>query len=410
MLKNSLLLSIDQKKIKYGLTRTKQLLKACNDPQKQILSIQVVGTNGKGSTAAMLANVLINNNYKTGLFTSPHLVHINERIRINHTNIPNHVINNFLNKYKHAIKTIKPSFFEIMTVLSLYYFAREKTNITILETGLGGALDSVTAAKSNILVFTPIDYDHVSILGNSLKEIAKQKAGAINNSKQILISCKQRHTVQNVLNKMALKKNNAILYQKKCSLAFSSLLMQHQCNNAKLAAYTLQHLQTSHPFQLKGIERYIENTKWPGRIQTIQKTPDVIFDVAHNRQSIRAFIKYFQKVRKHYKKAFLIIGFEDKKKIKQELPHLYQCFNYIDFTETQIRKSMSAELLFNLCPPKHSSVTINKNPLKIIKQRIKQLDAKDVLIILGSHYFGPYLQKIYKNCFDIQKNDINLSV
>ena len=170
------LLSINSKKIKYGLTRTKKLLHACGNPQKKLLSIQIVGTNGKGTTAAMLANVCINNNYKTGLFTSPHLVSLNERIRINHQNIPDYIIDNFLLIHKKAINIIQPSFFEIMTVLSLYYFVQEKVDIAILETGLGGALDSVTAARCNAVVFTPIDYDHMSILGDSLQKIAAQKA------------------------------------------------------------------------------------------------------------------------------------------------------------------------------------------------------------------------------------------
>ena len=295
-----------------------------------------------------------------------------------------------------------------MTVLSLYYFVQKKVNIAILETGLGGALDSVTAARCNAIVFTPIDYDHMSLLGNTLKEIAQQKAGAISNSKQILISCKQRATVQRMLNHQARHKKNIVLYQQEPSLVFPSLFIPHQHDNAKLVAHTLQILSPTYQFQFQDIVRHIANTSWPGRIQTIQKHPDILFDVAHNQHSIRAFIKYFQDIRIHYKRSFLIIGIENEKRIKPELPQLYQQFHYIDFTETKIRNSMSADLLFNLYPPRNSIVNINKNPLQIIKQRIKQLNKDDILVVLGSHYFGPHLQKIYKKCFDIEQNNLNL--
>ena len=166
------LLSIDTKKIKYGLLRTKQLLEACNNPQKKIKSIQIIGTNGKGTIAAMLNNVLINNGYKTGLFTSPHLVSFNERISINYKKIPESFINSFIKKYKKSIEFIKPSFFEIMTVMGIYYFQQKRVDFAILETGLGGRLDSVTAANAEVAIFTSISYDHTQILGKQLSDIA----------------------------------------------------------------------------------------------------------------------------------------------------------------------------------------------------------------------------------------------
>ena len=289
------LLSIDSKKIKYGLSRTTALLRACNNPEKNLLSVQIIGTNGKGTTAAMLANVLVHNNYNTGLFTSPHLVDLNERISINHTNIPDFFIDEFLIKYKNAISLIKPSFFEIMTVLSLYYFAIKKVDIAILETGLGGALDSVTAAKANILIFTPIDYDHMSILGDSLESIAAEKGGAINHNKQILISAKQHRVVKTVLDTKANKKMNTILYQTDNFLSFTQLAAKHQRENANLAAFSLKYIQSAYQLQCKNIVQYLQTTSWPGRLQKLQESPDVIFDVAHNSQSLNAFIVYFHK-------------------------------------------------------------------------------------------------------------------
>ena len=404
MLSKSFLLSIDSKKIKYGLTRTLDLLKACGNPEKKLLSIQIIGTNGKGSTAAMLSNVLIHNSYNVGLFTSPHLVHINERIRINNKNISNDFVDFFIEKYKLDIGRIKPSFFEIMTVMSLCYFEQHRVDVAILETGLGGALDSVTAANAGMLVFTPIDYDHMSILGNSLKEIAKEKAGAIQTQEQLLISCVQRNSVKQILNCVAKENDNKILYLKP-NLSnlkrFSFLQVEHQRYNALLVEYILKNVQHQYGLSCSNIIRYIEQTQWPGRIQYLHYNPSVIFDVAHNNHSLQGFISYFKKRRKEYNKAFLIIGFEQGKSIHAELPLLYDLFDSVDCTETNIRNSMSANELFALSKPLKKDIFLNQNALKIIKSRIQEAHKQDVVVILGSHYFAPHINDVYKNCFDI---------
>lgn len=398
----SFLLSIDSKKIKYGLSRTKALLHACNNPERKLRLVQIVGTNGKGSTAAMLANVLINNNYNTGLFTSPHLVHINERVRINHQNISDTFIEKFLTRYKKEISSIEPSFFEIMTVLSLCYFQDNHVDIAILETGLGGRWDSVTAAQSKIIIFTPIDYDHMTILGDTLEKIAKEKGGVIHNKHQTLISAKQHNIVSTTLNNIATKKSNTIKYTKRKNKNFSLLSTAHEKDNANLVDFAIQHIESRYALSCKKINLYIQKTVWPGRIQKIQTVPDIIFDVAHNSHSIQAFINYFNQQRHLYKKTFLIVGFEDGKDIAKDLPALYQPFDYIDCTETKIRHSMPAKLLFNLYKPENKIINYNKNPLDNIQKRAQNLKSKDILVILGSHYFGPHIQRIFKNCFDIK--------
>ena len=398
----SFLLSIDSKKIKYGLSRTKALLRACNNPERSLRLVQIVGTNGKGSTAAMLANVLINNNYNTGLFTSPHLVELNERIRINNHNIPDSFIEKFLTRYKKEISSIEPSFFEIMTALSLCYFKNNDVDIAILETGLGGRWDSVTAAKSKIIIFTPIDFDHIAILGNTLEKIAKEKGGAINNQHQTLISTTQHNIVSTTLNNIAEKKNNTIKYIQGNKKKFSLLSTEHEKDNANLVNFAMQYIKSRYALTCKNINLYIQNTVWPGRIQKIQTAPDIIFDVAHNSHSIQAFINYFNQHRYLYKKAFLIVGFENGKDIAQDLPDLYRPFDCIDCTETKIRHSMPAKILFNLYKPKDKVINYNNSPIDNIQNRTKNLKSNDILVILGSHYFGPHIKRIFKNCFDIK--------
>ena len=198
-----LLYKLTSQAIKYGLERTKLHLKACNNPHLNLNLIQIAGTNGKGTTSAMIANVLIQNKYKTGLFTSPHLVSVHERIQINYNYISDQFIDEFINNYQSDIKQIQPSFFEVITVMSLCYFVKKKVDVAVLETGLGGRLDSVTATRPKILIYTSIDYDHMHILGDTIEKIAYEKAGAITKKTDIIVSCQQQKAVSEVLTKYA---------------------------------------------------------------------------------------------------------------------------------------------------------------------------------------------------------------
>ena len=171
------LLSIETRGIKMGINRTVELMQSCGNPQNTLQCIQVAGTNGKGSVCAILANIFKKAGYKTGLFTSPHLVNLNERIRINGTPISNKEIEIFINKYKLQIETIKATFFETITTIACWYFNKERVDIAIMETGLGGRLDSVTICNPLVTILTPISLDHIEILGNSLESIAYEKAG-----------------------------------------------------------------------------------------------------------------------------------------------------------------------------------------------------------------------------------------
>ena len=194
------LLSVPSKKIKYGLGRTEQLLLDCGHPHNHFFKIQILGTNGKGSVAAFLMKALQDAGYKVGMFTSPHLLKINERIRINNQLIKDKEIQSFLSQYKNKIKSLDLSFFEVMTVMSAWYFNKKNVDIAILETGLGGRLDSVTACRGNMLLFTSISMDHHEILGNSIKKIAYEKSSAIKNAQQNLISVDQTTEIKSTLN------------------------------------------------------------------------------------------------------------------------------------------------------------------------------------------------------------------
>jgi dihydrofolate synthase/folylpolyglutamate synthase len=399
------LLSINETKIKLGLQRTKELLAVCSNPQNKVYSIQIAGTNGKGTTSAMIAQTLNHHKLKVGHFTSPHLVDLKERIKINNKYISKQYIDLFIKKHKSEINDIGASFFEIISVMAIKYFYDNNVDVAILETGLGGKFDSITAMNAEGLIYTAISMDHMHILGNTLDLIAKEKAGAITKQTKWILSTIQDNAVAKILDKKAKQNHHTVNYihhyeefsnQDQCKY----LPGKHQIYNANLALAATKIIwekKSDRKTQLSN-PAFILETYWPGRIQKLQTSPDILFDVAHNVSGIKAFISYFKEIKSQYNKKYLIIGFESQKPIFDIINNLISYFDYTIITETNIRSSMPAKMIYkNII--KKSNIAIDTNPYNAINTLSDELSKQDILIIIGSHYFGNVLNKIFKNCF-----------
>ncbi|SVB13008.1 uncharacterized protein METZ01_LOCUS165862, partial [marine metagenome] len=288
---------------------------ACENPQIGLPSIQVAGTNGKGSVCAILSNIFKAAGYKAGLFTSPHLVTVNERIRINGLPISNEEIDRFIQTYKIDIEKIEVTFFETITAMALWYFNKENVDICILETGLGGRLDSVSICEPIATVITPISLDHLEILGETLPEIAFEKAGIIKRG-VICISAQQDSSATKVLTEEANKKGSPIHFiSGKNSLEYMvNIPGDFQKENAKLAVSTLEHINNFY-IPKKAVLNGLQTVQWFGRNQHIQKNPLVIFDVAHNVESMRGFLKYYDSLNVS-EESVLIIALQERKQIQ----------------------------------------------------------------------------------------------
>jgi len=399
------LLNISSKKIRYGLNRTNQLLSQCNLLDNHFFKIQIVGTNGKGTVAAFLTKALIDAGYNVGTYTSPHLLKENERIRVNGKKISDQNMRQFIIDNKQLFDEIKPSFFEIMTAMAVWFFKKKHIQIAILETGLGGRYDSVTACKANMLLFTSISMDHHQILGSTLSKIAEEKAKAITQKGQLIISVKQEKRVNKILDIQAKKHQNIICFldqKKKMNFDLKYLYGKHQEQNANLAYYCLEKLQknkiidTSH----KKMKKSINNTRWPGRFQIILNKPLIIYDVAHNKSSLSGFLQAFigfNKTRKSQNK-YLICAFEHNKKIISSLKKYEKHFNKIICTETNIRQSMEAKEMSKLFY-NNKKITLIKNIDKAIQHIKTQAQNQDVVAIIGSHFIAPAINRNFKNSF-----------
>ncbi|MFI5453802.1 bifunctional folylpolyglutamate synthase/dihydrofolate synthase [Pedobacter sp. UC225_61] len=301
--------------LKKDLHNTLAMCAKLGDPQKKFKSIHVGGTNGKGSTSHMLAAILQQAGYKTGLYTSPHLKDFRERIRINGKMVAKQFVKDFVASQQEIIQEIEPSFFEVTVAMAFDYFAKEKVDVAIIEVGLGGRLDSTNIITPELSVITNISLDHTNILGDTLPEIAVEKAGIIKKNIPVVVGEKQAETESVFINK-AKAENSSI------SFAGSSLHIEnaHQ-KNAHLIVDIYKNNQLIYPnlsldltgsYQLKNILTVIESilklkeigynvpdetiytalknikkiTGLQGRWQTLSKNPLIICDTGHNKAGI----------------------------------------------------------------------------------------------------------------------------
>ena len=385
----SFLLSLETRGIKLGLERTKKLLQRCQNPQKKIKSIQIIGTNGKGSTAATLSSILLESGLKIGMYTSPHLVDLSERIQINGFPISSHDIDCFIDDFKTDIEDLQCTFFETMTALALTYFYNNNIDIAILETGLGGKYDSVTACNPILQLFTKISMDHQHILGNSIEDIAKDKAHAIQNQNPCL-SIAQNKKVKDILDDYAKEEQTSIKYITETydEEYQSPLLGSHQKQNILLAVEAAKKIKNIKKFD---IIRGIQKTSWPGRFEIIQKTPMVIFDVCHNDDSILEFCNTINSLN-HIGNKKLIISIQNRKFFQNAIPIINNIFSEIICTSINNRMYHSNELS-SLFTTKNQIHAI-EDPNDAISMAMDSINNSDLLAIIGSHYWG---EIVYKN-------------
>ncbi len=392
------LLSIESSTIKLGLERTVKLMNFCGNPQQGLPVIQVAGTNGKGSTSAMIAKILECAGYKVGLSTSPHLVNVNERIRVNGNPINDEMLGLFIEKYKLGIEMFSASFFETITAMAFWFFKEKKVDIAVMETGLGGRLDSVTICNPILTVITPISLDHTEILGDSIKKIAHEKAGIMKKGVPCVIS-KQENQAYSVLNKYASKLNcDLIISTKTYNQIKPALMGKYQYENACLAISAVKNL-TNYNISDKFIKDGVKKTVWYGRNQILQKSPYVIFDVAHNISGINSFLDFFKSL-KSKGVSVLVLSLQKRKKIKQIKQKLIKTFNFIICCETQNPRTMTLESL-SLQMGINSKIKYVKAEREAIKAGLKLLKNKnDKMAIIGTHYFGEAISNLFNKSFN----------
>jgi dihydrofolate synthase/folylpolyglutamate synthase len=362
---------------KADLNNTIALCRILGNPEKKFKSIHIAGTNGKGSTSHYIASVLQESGLKTGLFTSPHLKDFRERIKINGRMISKKDVTSFVEQHKSDFNSIQPSFFEWTFALAAWYFAKEKVDIAVMETGMGGRLDSTNVIRPAISVITNIGLDHTQFLGNTLAEIAAEKAGIIKTGIPVVIGETHPETVS-VFNKTAQKFNAEITFADHQVLLMESHFTGHR---PPLLAANYHSSQTNHgykltsplsgKYQLKnlatvigtieklqqkvfkieeehiiaGIRKAVKNTGLMGRWQTISKKPLTIADIGHNPDGIREVLEQIELT--PHEKLHFVIGVVNDKDVQAMLGKLPKDATYY-FCKADIPRGLDAGELAKL--------------------------------------------------------------
>lgn len=308
------------KAYKPGLDRISQLCDILENPQDRLKIVHVAGTNGKGSTCSMLASILQESGYCTGLFTSPHLLDFRERIRINGRMISKEEVISFVIGYKAQFETIKASFFEWTTALALFSFARSEVDVVILETGMGGRLDSTNIVLPILSVITPIGLDHTQYLGISLEEITKEKGGIIKHNIPVVVA-KSNKNVDWVLRELAEEKNASFYRATQLEKDYETdLIGSFQQENICTTLCSIEQLKAHFPnidssTTTTGLQNVNRNTGLRGRWEIIQKEPKVIADIGHNYDGVKAILG--QLIKESFTTLYIVWGMTKEKEVER---------------------------------------------------------------------------------------------
>jgi len=403
---------IGEPALKPTLDNTVALCTILNNPQEKFKSIHIAGTNGKGSSSHMIASVLQEAGYKTGLYTSPHLKNFTERIRIDGKEISEKKVVDFVQVNKIHFERIQPSFFEMTVALAFDYFAEEKIDVAVVEVGLGGRLDSTNIIHPILSLITNISFDHEKILGNTLKAIASEKAGIIKKSVPVVVSEFQEE-VQEVFEKKADLENASLInatkiysinnpsfnkgkfradINKNNKTYYTDIEIDlpgiYQAHNVLGVMATLDQLKL-HGFELdeksirEGLSKVVTNTGLKGRWQVLNSKPLTICDTGHNEAGIRYVVEQLKTLT--YQKLHFVLGTVNDKSIEKIVKLLPKEAQYY-FCKPNIPRGLDASLL----QQEGLNYQLKGEPYPSVESAIdaasKNAQSEDLIFIGGSNF------------------------
>ena len=403
-------------KRKYGLDRMRVLMSLLGNPQEDYPIIHVTGTNGKGSTIAMLSSLFVHHGQKVGAFVSPHLIDYTDRFLINGNVIPEEdfeIVGNLVQQAEvKLIDEYEPlSFFEIMTAMALVYFSRKKVEVALLEVGIGGLLDTTNIVHSTMSVITSIGMDHEEMLGNTLEEIAIQKTGIFKQNQEVVLgklpteALKVAEVVGKAYNcdlhtferefKSELFEDGFIFTNSDTRIHIPHLNLKgkYQLENAAVALECFLRFEEKFqlPIELSAIQESFQTVTWPGRMEVVHQSPTVVLDGAHNIHALKRFV---ETVKQHGKlEAQHTILFSALKRkhyiemvdyLRKELPKarlVVTTFEYAGAIEKTDYPSSEIEFV--------------ENAQQFIENYINKTSDQEILWITGSLYFISFVRKIF---------------
>ncbi len=398
---------------KKDINNTIELCAALNNPQHKFKSIHIAGTNGKGSTSHMIAAIMQQQGFKTGLYTSPHIKDFGERIRINGEMINRQFVINFTEKTKNICSKIQPSFFELTVAMAFDYFAEQQVDIAIIETGLGGRLDSTNIISPILSIITNIGFDHTNLLGNTLEEIAFEKAGIIKKNIPVVIGQTNKETLP-IFKEKAMEKNAPIFFAENlyeiekigndnnalyCNsinkltnqTEFQALDLQgdYQLKNLATVLTAVNILRTlefdiSEQNKINALSSVKKITGLRGRWDIVSINPTIIYDVAHNKDGIESLLTQLNRDHKNQQLHF-VIGFVNDKDLSNIIS-LFPLHAKYYFTNAHNQRALPHYELKKIAAEQNLSGESYDNINDALKNAKINANENDVIIVCGSFF------------------------
>ena len=403
-------------KRKYGLDRMRVLMSLLGNPQEDYPIIHVTGTNGKGSTVAMLSSLFVHHGQKVGAFVSPYLIDYTDRFLINGNVMPEEdfeIVGNLVQQAETTlIDEYEPlSFFEIMTAMALVYFSRKKVEVALLEVGIGGLLDTTNIVHSTMSVITSIGMDHEEMLGNTLEEITIQKTGIFKRNQAVILGNLPTEALQ--IAEVVGKAYNCDLHtferefkiepfedgfiftnaDTRIHISYLNLKGKYQLENAAVALECFLQFEKKFylPINQSAIQESFQMVTWPGRMEVVHQSPKVILDGAHNIHALKRFVETVKQYgeagvqhtilfsalkRKHYKE---MVDY-----LRKELPEARVVLTTFDYAGAIEKKDYP-----------HSEIEFVEEAQQFIEKYISKTSDQEILWITGSLYFISFMRKIF---------------
>lgn len=372
---------------KANLDNTLLLDRYLKQPHNSYPTIHVAGTNGKGSTCHMIASILQQAGYKVGLYTSPHLKDFRERIRVNGIPCSEQYVTSFIDQHRTFLEQHKLSFFEMTVGMAFDYFKQQQVDIAVIETGLGGRLDSTNIIQPLVSVITAIDKDHTAILGNTLSKIASEKAGIIKSNTPVVVG-ERRGWLRARFRESAIRQNASFYaVDHRVKAIPSDLTAAYQKDNSRTAVTAIKVLTSTtdfhvldHDIQL-GLSKVISSTGLRGRYEVLSTRPRVIIDTAHNPAGIKSLLKQLQN--ESYKHLHIVIGLAADKDASQLVTMLPEQATYF-LCQAKVPRAMSVQQLATYFKDKPNVLICTKSVSAALQTACGNAKEGDLVLVTGS--------------------------
>lgn len=418
--------------MKLGLSRTEKILEFLGEPHKKLKCIHIAGTNGKGSTTAMISNILIEMGYKVGMYTSPYIEEFEERIQTNNKNIPKEELARAITKVSIAVDKVlelgydNPTQFEIITCAGLLYFYEQDVDFAVIEVGLGGRLDSTNVINPILSIITSISYDHMNILGDTLSQIAFEKAGIIKENVPVILY-PQSEEAERVIEKVCYERESKLIRVPLDSAKFKecedilvsgrakkvqniivntglwtyniklALLGKHQLLNCATVLYAVEELKKlGIKINREAVIEALSKVEWIGRFETLNIKPLVVIDGAHNIDGIKKLKESLETYLK-YNDIVLILGILADKQVEDMIKVIAPIAKKVICVTPHSERAELAEKLKKIVEKYNSNCEAIEDYISAYEVGISYCNKEDLLLISGSLYMVGDMRKAIKN-------------